>query len=248
MLFEAEGLLGTLLSIPLPSDSLLLCQPVLCIESEKCAEMACSIVRTLLDSGVRMLLNRKQNLADALAIESDALIVLKSLPSVLELLDATQKEIMIGIRNASKKLSDLGVSLSSMEGNTLETEEYREQSEIIAMQKEDMLSSDIVVNTQHFIYEKSVSSWRNFVKGIQTKDWVDFGKIFANKYAPKPFVTTMHCLMALTGYMTVDKEGKSLLEGNALIKLAHNSLRSMDFIGAISSLSPSSLNNNQVYS
>jgi hypothetical protein len=247
MLSEAEGLLSQLLSMSLPSDSLLLSQPVLCIESEKCAENACAITRTLLESGVRMLLNRKQNLEDALAIESDALIVLKSLPSVLELLEATQKQIMIAIRTASSKLSDLSGGPSNiMDGATNETAEYQCQSETILMMHEDLKVSHIDINIKHFAFEKNVSNWRHHVKSIPTKDWVEFGKVFANKYAAKPFVTTMHCIMALTGYMTVDREGKSLLEEPAVIKLVHNSLRSMDFIGAIAAVNPAALTVNQV--
>lgn len=246
MLLEAESLLAQLLSISLPSDSLLLSQPVLCIETEKCTETACSIARVLLDAGVRLLLNRKQNLEDALAINNDALIVLKSLPSVLELLEATQKQIMIAIRSASSKLSNLSGRLNSSDVAPNDTEEYQCQSETLLMMKEDLKVSDLDVSAKHFAYEKNVSNWRHLVKSIQTKDWVEFGKTFANKYAPKPFVATMHCIMALTGYMTVDREGKSLLEESGVIKLAHNSLRSMDFIGAIASVNPAALTANQV--
>ncbi|CAE7821245.1 unnamed protein product, partial [Symbiodinium microadriaticum] len=127
-----------------------------------------------------------------------------------------------------------------------QSDEHHCQSEILLMQQEDMMSSDFVVNLQHFAFEKNVSNWRGHVKGIQTRDWVEFGKMFANKYCPKHYVTTMHCLMGLTGYMTIDKEGKSLLDHNAVIKLAQNSLRSMDFIGAIVALNPAALTTNQV--
>ena len=241
---EAEGLLTKLLAISLPCDKVLFSQPVLSMEPEKCAATACSITRTLLDAGVRMLLARKQRLSDALAIENDALIVLKSLPSVLELLEATQRETLVGIRNASSKLSDVGGSMGTLDGD--ESEEFQCQSEILLMQKEDVLSSDFVVNLQHFAFDKNVSNWRSHVKSIQTRDWVEFGKMFANKYCPKHYVTTMHCLMGLTGYMTLDKEGRSLLDHHAVIKLAHNSLRSMDFIGAITALNPTALTGNQV--
>lgn len=192
MLIESQSLLATLLSHPLPSDTLLLSQPVLCLSPERESEIACMIVRGIIEAGVRLLIMRKQNLSDALVLENDALIVLQSLQPVREYLEQSQKEIMNGMRAISKKLSDLKTEMLLLTTNTVETFEFKLQNEHLLILQEDINASTLQMTLKYQYQDELLQFIRIIIKSIPARDWVEYGKLFTGKTTSKINIYLMY--------------------------------------------------------
>lgn len=141
MTAEAEILLSQLLSIPLPCDHLLLTQPVLLIDSEKGAEIACSVVRYILETGGQHLLRRKMHLVTALILEDEGVQFLKYLDDNVLKLEQLISDITDAIRDTNNAMSAQWALVDSAQEEALNMEDFQTLYENVAMATEDHASS-----------------------------------------------------------------------------------------------------------
>jgi hypothetical protein len=144
---EAETLLSQLLSISLPSDHLLLTQPVLLLDSEKSAEIACTLVRFILESGGQQLLRRKMHLITALVLEDEGVQFLNNLDDNAHKLEQLISVITDAIRDINSAMSSQWALIDSAQEEALDLEDFQSLYEAVAMAKEDHLSS--IVEAEH---------------------------------------------------------------------------------------------------
>lgn len=76
---QAQQLLSRLLLVSMPSDGVMLLQPILCHDIERMTYMACSIVHAILTYGYRRLFISRSDLLAVEVILKDAQVVLNSL-------------------------------------------------------------------------------------------------------------------------------------------------------------------------
>ena len=142
MTTEAETLLAQLLTVPLPCDHLLLTQPVLCVDAEKSAEIACTVVRFIIESGGQSLLRRKMHLITSLILEDEAAQFLTNLDANTERLNKLIDEIMNAIRDNTSELSVQWGLIESAQEEALNMEDFQSLYESVAMAREDHAASE----------------------------------------------------------------------------------------------------------
>jgi hypothetical protein len=247
MLLESQALLATLLSHPLPSDTLLLSQPVLCLSPERESEIACMTLRSILEAGLRMLIQRKQHLTDALLLETDALIVLNSLVPVRECLEQSQKDIMNGMRIISKKLSAIKSEIITFSTQTVDSLDFKHQQEQLWMLQEDINGCEAQVYDQYLYHEENTNYNRTLIKSILAKDWIDFSKLLIGKGTKKKVILTMAGLLMIVGQLgsSTASGGGGYEDAGHISKLSQNVLKSMEFVNAVSNFKPMNLSSVQ---
>lgn len=141
MTTEAETLLAQLLAVPLPCDHVMLTQPVLCVDAEKSAEIACTVVRFILESGGQSLLRRKMHLITSLILEDEAAQFLTHLDANTEKLNQLIEEITNAIRDNNSEMSVQWGLIESAQQEALNMEDFQTLYEGVAMAQEDWAAS-----------------------------------------------------------------------------------------------------------
>jgi hypothetical protein len=120
---------------------------VLLLDSEKSAEIACTLVRFILESGGQQLLRRKMHLITALVLEDEGVQFLNNLDDNAHKLEQLISVITDAIRDINSAMSSQWALIDSAQEEALDLEDFQSLYEAVAMAKEDHLSS--IVEAEH---------------------------------------------------------------------------------------------------
>ena len=181
MIDEALHILPHLLSMKCPSDSVILNQPVVTIEPDKSAEIACRLLIQMLEDGGKMLLKRRDECIAAEALHKHSLFVLDSFVSITDHLKKSVGEMHTVMRKLSTSLVQIIEEKDSWKQKYTKTVHYEQ----FLMCLEEIDSIEANIKYLSHMSDLTVNGARASLLSINIRDWNLFGKLTED---PKSFV------------------------------------------------------------
>lgn len=227
MVDEARHLLPHLLAMECPADSVILNQPVITMEPDRYAELACRMAIQLIEDGGRMLLRRRDDCIATDALHKHSLLVLASSEPIMENVRSSVEEMHGAMRLMSSALIDVKDDIETCREKYSKTSHNERYLSSI----EDIVSTEENIKYLTLRIDNLTAASRASLLSINIRDWNLFGKLVEE---PKSFVAYG---------MTV--EIVHMLRGVILLADPHIRSKSSNEIAELSQLNSDSATGNE---